>query len=252
MSSCNSQPMKAFFLTQKNLLLEFIDFLRAPKLNQQKVPLSFRLIASILCFTFLIQFLNIFVNHYSIVFIDKISPINIDERVAGYDSLPFEIKVLLICIIGPILEEVSLRLNLYPKWKNALLAIVIFGISLLFFTKRAFSYLYFQHGINLKKIDIFFWLLVTVISFGFVIAKQRLGSRYYGIYFYLVAIIFSVMHGRDNIHDFTSLLIVFGYHINHFIFGLAMGFLRVKNGIIASIIGHVFYNTLLTLVKILS
>jgi hypothetical protein len=104
----------------------------------------------------------------------------------------------------------------------------------------------------LKQIDIFFWLLVAIISIGFVIAMQRLGNRFYGIYFYLVTIIFSIMHGRDHIHDFTSLFIVFAYHLHHFIFGLAMGFLRVKNGIFASILGHGFYNSLLTVVKLLN
>ena len=244
--------MKEFYLTQKNLFLEFIYFLRAPKLNQHTAPLSFKIIISIFCFTFFIQFLNIFINHYSTVIIDKISTVNIDNRVKDYDSLPIELKVLFACVLAPVLEEVSMRLNLYPKWKNAFLAIIVFGISILFFTKRAFGNLYFHHGINLKQIDIFFWLLVAIISFGFVIANQRLGNRYYGIYFYLVAIIFSLMHGRDNIHDFTSLLLVFAYSLSHFIFGLAMGFLRVKNGICASILGHMFYNSLLTVVKLLN
>jgi len=244
--------MKEFYLTQKNLFLEFIHFLRAPKINQHTAPLSFKLIISIFCFTFFIQFMNVFINHYSTILIDKISTVNIDDRVEDHDSLPIELKVLFACIFAPVLEEVSLRLNLYPKWKNAFLATIVFGISILFFTKRAFGNLYFHHGINLKQIDIFFWLLVAIISFGFVIANQRLGNRYYGIYFYLVAIIFSLMHGRDNIHDFTSLLIVFAYNLHHFIFGLAMGFLRVKNGIFASILGHGFYNSLLTVVKLLN
>jgi hypothetical protein len=244
--------MKEFVLTQKKFLLEFFHFLRAPKLKKQNVSLSFQLIVSIFCFIVFIQFLNVFIYHYSTVFIDKISTVPIDDKTEGYDSLPIEWKVLLSCIVAPVLEEISLRLNLYPKWKNAFLAVIMFGISILFFTRRAFGNLYFRHEIMLKQIDIFFWLLVAIISFGFVIANQRLGNRYYGIYFYLVAIIFSVMHGRDYIHDFTSLLLVFAYYLSHFIFGLAMGFLRVKNGICASILGHMFYNSLLTVVKLLN
>jgi len=244
--------MKEFVLTQKKFLLEFFHFLRAPKLKKQNVSLSFQLIISIFCFIVFIQFLNVFIYHYSTVFIDKIITVPIDDRTEGYDSLPIEWKVLLSCIVAPLLEEISLRLNLYPKWKNAFLAVIMFGISILFFTRRAFGNLYFHHGIMVKQIDIFFWLLVAIISIGFVIAMQRLGNRFYGIYFYLVAILFSIMHGRDDIHDFTSLLIVFAYHLHHFIFGLAMGFLRVKNGIFASILGHGFYNSLLTVVKLLN
>ena len=244
--------MKEFVLTQKKFLLEFFHFLRAPKLKKQNVSLSFQLIISIFCFIVFIQFLNVFIYHYSTVFIDKIITVPIDDRTEGYDSLPIEWKVLLSCIVAPLLEEISLRLNLYPKWKNAFLAVIMFGISILFFTRRAFGNLYFHHEIMLKQIDIFFWLLVAIISIGFVIAMQRLGNRFYGIYFYLVAILFSIMHGRDDIHDFTSLLIVFAYHLHHFIFGLAMGFLRVKNGIFASILGHGFYNSLLTVVKLLN
>jgi hypothetical protein len=244
--------MKEFVLTQKKFLLEFFHFLRAPKLKKQNVSLSFQLIVSIFCFIVFIQFLNVFIYHYSTVFIDKISTVPIDDKTEGYDSLPIEWKVLLSCIVAPVLEEISLRLNLYPKWKNAFLAVIMFGISILFFTRRAFGNLYFRHEIMLKQIDIFFWLLVAIISIGFVIAMQRLGNRFYGIYFYLVTIIFSIMHGRDHIHDFTSLFIVFAYHLHHFIFGLAMGFLRVKNGIFASILGHGFYNSLLTVVKLLN
>lgn len=150
------------------------------------------------------------------------------------------IKLLLIgIIIGPIIEEILFRLLLKPISKN----IVIFlcfsiGISI-------------RTGIKGEIIYAFTFSLVAVlcililVNMKYLKIVQRKFLFNFNYVFYLSCILFGLLHvGNYSPFNIKLLLVIPILVLPQFIGGTIMGYLRMKFGILYSIIFHVLMNSI--------
>lgn len=213
-----------------------IDFLFSPSSNisknnslSSKIRELFFAIPSFLVLLCVAGFIEIFVD----LFVKSNYNFSIkDVIITSMNDFTKEKDSLFIFFLFPILEEFTFRLPLLLKKNYIFISISSF---LLFF---AFADL-------AVSICIFF-----IILFLFFSRKHweyyiiNLFSKHYKKYFYFMSIFFGALHIL-NFSEYTPnnlLFIAPLYVLPQFIMGLFLGYIRLKNGIIFSIIAHFLFN----------
>lgn len=232
---------------------EFIGFLISPNPNIEKTAWDYKTILKI-------AFVGLFV--YVIGFLIQVTlcTINIDKALAPpdselvkyVDSCPNWLFLLSACLIAPIAEELFLRLPLISTPKNILISIIVGVCTFLFFTRTAIADIYFKHTVHFELHK----LIPAFIIFGVSITYYFLNKRYpnrkaiFGIYFFLMAFLFGVLHRFNFIQEPIDVFLAFKETFIQSFSGLYYGFVRMKFGTKISIMAHSIWNSIPTMLRI--
>ena len=140
-------------------------------------------------------------------------------------------------IIPCVLEEITFRLPLVRKTMTIWIALIAFSY---YIASLITDTAYFSSDYIIKKI-IMACILGTLL---FYVLKDILLRADYSLYFYMVCSLFAAMH-LLNITSFDSPFVWFFaslYFINKLFGGVILGYLRIKYGIVSSIVLHVLYD----------
>lgn len=159
------------------------------------------------------------------------------------ENLNFYMRIIFICMLGPIIEELIFRLPLYVTKINLWIALSLFCVVLFGLLKK-----------NIQGVEIGY-MIVGVITFAiagwlFVYYKYEFISESiknnYLLWMHFLTIVFCLVHFWN--HNFsknmgTSVILMFmalwsGYYLS---------FIRLKFGLGYSILLHCFHNTLVSL-----
>ncbi|WP_293311022.1 CPBP family intramembrane glutamic endopeptidase [Pedobacter sp. UBA5917] len=152
------------------------------------------------------------------------------------------VTLLLVCIIAPVLEEFLFRWHLRKKYLPIYFVCFTLGLISNYFIKSSFLtwpvYLFF-----------IFIALILQVYFKTMDIRKRLvfQQRSFGYLLYYSAIIFGLIH-LNNIKGLTlsdPAFILFV--ISQGFMGLSLGYLRIKYGLIYSILLHAFYNFIMVI-----
>jgi len=145
-------------------------------------------------------------------------------------------------IIPCVLEEITFRLPLVRKKMTIWIALIAFSYYIAsFITDTAF----FSSDHLIKKI-IMACILGTLL---FYVLKDILLRADYSLYFYMICSLYAAMH-LFNITSFDSPFVWFFaslYFVSIQFGGVILGYLRIKYGIVSSIVLHVVYDGVLML-----
>ncbi len=168
----------------------------------------------------------------------KIIPFPITYR---YEILASGFWILVI--IGPILEELMFRLSLRAKpyfLAISLTLIFFFCIDAFFDVKIFFNWKYTLE--NAALMILIAAILTVVINF-FRIPFEKFWNKYFVLIFYLSALLFGYMHLNNYfVIHYSVVLLSPVFIFPKIIVGLNFGFLRMRYGIIFSILTHMSFN----------
>ncbi|VDH03539.1 Uncharacterised protein [Bergeyella zoohelcum] len=169
------------------------------------------------------------------------------EVTSGIEKkFPDGIRILLVCIIAPVLEELIFRLPLKINKINLSISLVCFSLFMFFLMKS-----------NFPQNDILRYLFVCILFFSCLyLILYRYNDvnaflkNHYIIFLHLLTISFCLAHfGNYNFKtkSIVPYLIMFSVLLNGYLFS----YVRLRFGIQYSIFIHMFHNTLVTLPIIL-
>ncbi len=161
-------------------------------------------------------------------------------------KIPTIVKIFLVCLFVPIIEELIFRLPLISSKINIIVSLFCFTIFLYFFTRKYFiSYEYFKYFF----ISVFFIGCMYFPIFKYEYVHNILtGNKVFMIHFY--SILFCIAHFGNynfNSNTFTPYLISLSVLINGYYFS----YIRLRFGIEYSIFIHMFHNTLVSIPMII-
>jgi Type II CAAX prenyl endopeptidase Rce1-like len=214
------------------LRTQLITALQNPKSIQKSKDTFFKKCLEI-CKVYAVQYfiLSFIVTINSYIFPEVETPKNLSLNInlLAYPLFPI--------ILGPIIEELGIRLPLIPSKIN-----IIVGIPLIIMAiSDQFNY----------HLDLIVYISSLTIVTPFILNSNihrwisRLFKKYFTVFFYVLCTIFAMLHFRNSgainyyqNYGVLSLLIV----VPSFISGLMYSFIRLKYGLIYSIIIHSFWN----------
>ncbi len=168
----------------------------------------------------------------------------------------FVMPNLLILLVGgilaPLFEELSFRFPLRLSYKNISIAFVSALIIFIFLSRSQILTMYSAQQINFSyhSLIIPVILLITLLSFKSIsFSKNR--HFLYGLFVWILAILFAISHGYENIYSIKSFIYIFVSSFTQFLAGLYYSYLRLHYSIRLSILIHCFWNTFLILLKML-
>ncbi|MDQ8006540.1 MAG: CPBP family glutamic-type intramembrane protease [Pedobacter sp.] len=228
----------------KEALETFVTFLKSPKPLKQ-VKYKYLLIRDfaallILYVSFTILLLSVFglLLHFDLI-----------REYKGIDLLK-EFGVLgtlfLACIVAPLLEETIFRCHL--KDLNGAIYFIFLSLGALTVSQ--------VNGIRIQLAIIGTALVLAVLVIEFLKKKSRFYAtkfwiKIYPYLFYYTAIIFGLVH-LSNYKDLTVTDPSFVFYIGSQAFGgLGLGYLRIKYGLIYSMLFHALFNLLMVSLVIL-
>jgi hypothetical protein len=158
------------------------------------------------------------------------------------ESIPVYFKLLFICILMPILEELLFRFPLKPDKTTIIVSVVCGNLFLFFMTKKFFG----DHKILMYS----FYLAISIITVTFV-SIRHIGilnfiNNNFVISLHLLTISFCLIHyGNFNfkVGSVTPYLLMFLMLLNGYYFA----YTRLRFGISYSILIHAFHNILISL-----
>ena len=147
-------------------------------------------------------------------------------------------SVLFIILIGPIFEEIIFRSWLRFTRNNLIVFIIALSVLDL--------YSVFQSKIELTIVLFFILLIVLIIVKYYSIKRiEMFISSNFKYFFYATAISFGLLHAFNssgNIYLILGLSIILG--APQIIGGFILGFIRMKYGLIYSILFHIMINSI--------
>jgi hypothetical protein len=181
--------------------------------------------------------------------------IQIDKTIT-HEKDVFVLPNVLILITGgflaPMFEELAFRLPLKLSLKNIFIALIASLIMFIFFNKLSIVTLYNTQYINfsINQLIIPTFLLITILTFKTVL-RFGYNSFWYGIFVWILAILFAISHGYNDIYSIKSFTYILLSTVPQLLGGLYYSFLRMKFGIYSSILIHSYWNTFLIILKII-
>lgn len=174
------------------------------------------------------------------------------ETVQMIDSIPNWLYVISAVLLGPIGEELFIRLPLKASLRNIAIATLVGAFTFLFLTKVSVAKWYFQHSIDVRfNRFVPALIILTITIFYYLINHNRNNKRLFGIYFYLLAFIFGVLHRYQQIESPVDVFNAFRETFIQLFSGLYYGYVRMRYGIKLSITAHAIWNGLPALLRVL-
>jgi membrane protease YdiL (CAAX protease family) len=146
-----------------------------------------------------------------------------------------------LLILAPFIEELLFRLPLSLKKIHLFFSLFSYSLYILFFTllsgKLLNTNIYFK---------IFFFLFISLLIY-FLINQSKfdfIKKKYYPIYFYLLCIIFGLIHLFNfyKVVPNNLLFIAPLFILPQIILGCFAGYLRLKNGFLWGFVLHIIFN----------
>lgn len=184
--------------------------------------------------------------HFSVQFIfnNLELPEANSEHAEMIAQIPDWLIFIFACFVGPIGEELYVRLPLKPRLVNILISVVAGIGMLLFFNQLAVGKWYAQQPFVLDPNRLIPVGIIAFIALIYYWLPQRYQQHKlcFAIFLYATAFAFAVLHRFDRIHEPLDILLAFKDTMAQFISGLYFSFLRMKFGVRMSIISHAFWN----------
>ena len=153
----------------------------------------------------------------------------------------FSFSVFYLITLGPILEELVFRLPLVLNKKKIIISLSL-ACFLLAGTRFSESNLYSINTVY-KTVSI---VLIGIITHFFLKESylQMIKGKYYPIYFYSITVLFGLVHLFNFYKIVPMNLLIFAplFVLPQIILGAFTGYIRLKNGLIWSIIMHCIFN----------
>jgi uncharacterized protein len=240
-----------FFSTPKvfsNLFLQFFIFLKKPTYKTENLATKTKIISLLLFWIFYVILLTPYVAVYVFLDTKDILPEHIVfQKLEGNNALLFASVV----ILAPLFEELFFRFPLNsPKWSLGIIVISIFG----YFLPKLL--LLFLPKINQELLTLF---ILSISSMAFSVyepsRKMKLNwKKHFKWVFYVVAFLFGMVHiGNFSLNEITwqwYFLLPF-LVIPQLVMGLFLGYIRLRYGLLFSIIFHAFHNLIFILPNLL-
>lgn len=233
----------------KNKKSFVIEFFRKPTINiklndslnlklRESFSSIFYIILFLISYAIFIKITDylIFINtNFSIY--DKI----ISNQNQYFKNNPFY-AIIFILIIAPFIEEIIFRLPLRVSKMN--LSLSMSFMCLLFIGGNNLADLNFTFESIFLKSSSIFLVVFLIIKIDDKTLLKLTNERFYTKYFYAFSIIFGLLHIRNFYQEIPVNLLLFTplYIIPQIILSLFLGYIRLKNGIIWSILLHSLFN----------
>jgi hypothetical protein len=231
---------------------DFVSFLKKPdnvtcNLKSSVIYLSiFKIYIFLLIITLLIGLLNKIIFQDAIVN-DIVADYSSDE-LQKYISNPWLLFFILL-LIFPAIEEFSYRLFLtgYNRYFLSISLSLIVGdfVSLLF----DIQFLYTEHLHINYLIVLFFHVVLSIpfFVFFFFLTKKNVielfWNKYFPYIFYIASFLFAIVHLQVLSFSHVNIFLIILSISPFFVFGLGLGFIRIRYGFKYSILVHVAVNT---------
>ena len=199
--------------------------------------------ANVWIFIFIITSILIF----DVFFILGISFFNFENINTSSGGLEFYknkwFLYLIPCLLVPITEELSCRLFLKKSLINSYisLSLITFILILLFQNRKIYTLDWYV--LNTLVFSFIIWM--SLFSFKKYLANIKIADR---TIFYTSAALFSLLHLSNYSFQINELPKYLFLIIPQFFSGLLYGYIRIKNGMIYSILSHSIHNTILMLI----
>ena len=213
---------------------KLLSFIINPNLDQSYEK------ASVLIFIFIITSILIF-DVFFILGISFFKLENIDISTGGLEFYKNKWFLYLIpCLLVPVIEELSCRLFLKKSLINSYISLSLITFILILLLQNRKIYSLDLYVLNTLVFSFFIWLLL--FSFKKYFVNIKITDR---TIFYSSAILFSLLHLSNYSFQINELPKYLFLIIPQLCSGLIYGYIRVKNGIIYSILLHSIHNTIL-------
>lgn len=150
---------------------------------------------------------------------------------------------LIVVIIAPVVEELGFRLILKPINKFY----ISISFSILSFLSIKFLFNQWLSSNTILIISLFLFILVTYYS-QFLL---KLVIKYYHFVFYMLAILFSILHIKSLDFAAKNLFSLPILVLPYFFYALSFSYVRMKAGILWSVFLHLSINGLAFFIKYL-
>ena len=169
---------------------------------------------------------------------------NIDISTGGLEFYKNKWFLYLIpCLLVPVIEELSCRLFLKKSLINSYISLSLITFILILLLQNRKIYSLDWYVLNTLVFSFFIWL--SLFSFKKYFVNIKITDR---TIFYGSAILFSLLHLSNYSFQINELPKYLFLIIPQLCSGLIYGYIRVKNGIIYSILLHSIHNTILMFV----
>ena len=166
---------------------------------------------------------------------------NIDISTGGLEFYKNKWFLYLIpCLLVPVIEELSCRLFLKKSLINSYISLSLITFILILLLQNRKIYSLDLYVLNTLVFSFFIWL--SLFSFKKYFVNIKITDR---TIFYGSAILFSLLHLSNYSFQINELPKYLFLIIPQLCSGLIYGYIRVKNGIIYSILLHSIHNTIL-------
>ena len=166
---------------------------------------------------------------------------NIDISTGGLEFYKNKWFLYLIpCLLVPVLEELSCRLFLKKSLINCYISLSLITFILILLLQNRKIYSIDWYVLNTLVFSFFIWL--SLFSFKKYFVNIKITDR---TIFYGSAILFSLLHLSNYSFQINELPKYLFLIIPQLCSGLIYGYIRVKNGMIYSILSHSIHNTIL-------
>lgn len=167
-------------------------------------------------------------------------------------ALPSFLILIVGGFLAPLFEELSFRLPLKLSYRTIIVAFISTLIIFIFLSRSQILTIYSTHQIifSYHSLIIPTILLIILLLFKSVLLNNNKPFMY-GFFVWILALLFAIGHGYENIYSLKSFIFIFIMSFTQFLAGLYYSFLRLQFSIKLSILIHCFWNTFLTLLLIL-
>lgn len=196
-----------------------------------QVKLKRLLLAYAICMGF------VFFSMLFIYFIGQIFDIDVNDLIKKEKKKETYYSLFLLILIGPILEELLFRAFLSFKRETLFMSIFF---ALIFFATD-FSY----YSFPTKQTFIQITLALIVSSFIFILSQKNIDKLkyYFPFFFYTSIILFALVHIKNFFPLNDAVIWIYPLLVlPQFFMGFALAFIRIRNGLIWSIILHMMIN----------
>lgn len=140
--------------------------------------------------------------------------------------------------LGPLMEEITFRMQLRYLWTNLIFLAFICGALLSTWTGTQWAYLVSP------PVFVLLYVLYRFNLAGSISRKHQFRKKYFPFYFHFTAISFAYFHWGNFSSE--AALLPFGliYTLPQLACGLLFGYVRMRYGLLYSIVLHCCYNLL--------
>lgn len=189
----------------------------------------------------------VFLSTLFIYIIGQLFNIDINSLTNKVDKKESYYHLFLLILIGPLLEELLFRAFL--NFKKETLFISIF-LALIFFATDVSYY-----HLPTKQTFIQITLALFVSSVIFIFSQKNIDKlkHYFGFFLYISILVFALVHIKNFFPLKDEIIWIYPILVlPQFFMGFALAFIRVRNGLIWSIVLHIMINSLPALIMLTS